>query len=98
MGAEPVVVLYASISVLNWMRAATGSQCKETKRGVTWALLGSLKTSRAAACYACYVGYCMFIKNKFCNNQLFRSGPLTLFWSGPLTLMKIQIWTLECRL
>ncbi len=49
MGAEPVVVLYASISVLNWKRAATGSQCKETKRGVTWALLGSLKTSRAAA-------------------------------------------------
>ncbi len=43
-----MVVLYASISVLNWMRAATGSQCKETKRGVTWALLGSLKTSRAA--------------------------------------------------
>ncbi len=35
MGAEPVVVLYASISVLNWMRAATGSQCKEIKRGVT---------------------------------------------------------------
>ncbi len=35
MGAELVVVLYASISVLNWMRAATGSQCKETKRGVT---------------------------------------------------------------
>ncbi len=49
MGAEPVVVLYAIISVLNWMRAATGSQCKDTKRGVTWALLGSLKTSRAAA-------------------------------------------------
>ncbi len=47
MGAEPVVVLYASISALNWMRAATGSQCKDTKRGVTWALLGSLKTSRA---------------------------------------------------
>ncbi len=45
MGADPVVVLYASISVLNWMRAATSSQCKETK---TWALLGSLKTSRAA--------------------------------------------------
>ncbi len=43
-----MVVLYASISVLNWMRAATGSQCKETKRGVTWALLGSLKTSRDA--------------------------------------------------
>ncbi len=48
MGAEPVV-LYAIISFLNWMRAATGSQCKDTKRGVTWALLGSLKTSRAAA-------------------------------------------------
>ncbi len=44
-----MVVLNASISVLNWMRAATGSQCKETKRGVTWALLGLLKTSRAAA-------------------------------------------------
>ncbi len=49
MGAEPVVVLCAIISVLNLMRAATGSQCKEIKRGVTWALLGSLKTSRAAA-------------------------------------------------
>ncbi len=49
MGADPVVVLYASISVLNWMQAASGSQCKESKRGVTCALLGSLMTSRAAA-------------------------------------------------
>ncbi len=39
-----MIVLYASISVLNWMRAALVAQCKETKRGVTWALLGSLKT------------------------------------------------------
>ncbi len=44
-----MVVLYASVSVLNLMRAATGSQCKEMKRGVTWVLFGSLKTSRAAA-------------------------------------------------
>ncbi len=44
-----MVVLYASISVLNLMRAATGSKCRETKRGMTWVLLGSLKTSRAAA-------------------------------------------------
>ncbi len=45
-----MAVLYASISVLNLKRAATGTQCRETKRGVTsWALLGSLKTSRAAA-------------------------------------------------
>ncbi len=41
MGAEPVVVLYASISVLNWMRAATGSQCKDTNgafplHGTVW--------------------------------------------------------------
>ncbi len=42
-----MVVLYASISVLNWMRAATGSQCKETKRDVTGALLALLKTSRS---------------------------------------------------
>ncbi len=49
MDAEPVVVLYSSINVLNLMRAATGCQCKATKRGVTWDLLGSLKTSRAAA-------------------------------------------------
>ncbi len=49
MGAEPVVVLYASINVLNLMRAATGNQCKEIKRGVTCALLGSLKTSCATA-------------------------------------------------
>ncbi len=44
-----MVVLYASIGVLNLIRAATGSQCKEIKRGVTWAILGSLKTSHAAA-------------------------------------------------
>ncbi len=43
-----MVVLYASISVLDLMRATTGNQCKEIKRGLTWALLGSLKTSRAA--------------------------------------------------
>ncbi len=42
-------VLDASINVLNLMRAATDSQCKEIKRGVTWALFGSLKTTRAAA-------------------------------------------------
>ncbi len=44
-----MVVLYASISVLNLMRAATGSRCKEIQRGVTQALLGSLKTSLQAA-------------------------------------------------
>ncbi len=44
-----MVVLYASISVLNSMQAATGNQFREIKRGVTWALLGSLKTSHAAA-------------------------------------------------
>ncbi len=43
-----MAILYASISVLNWMRAATGSQCREIKRG-DMALFGSLKTSRAAA-------------------------------------------------
>ncbi len=46
-GAEPVVVLYAIIGVLNLMRAATMSKCREIKISVTWALLGSLKTSRA---------------------------------------------------
>ncbi len=35
MGAEPVVFYMQASDVLNWMRAATGSQCKETKRGVT---------------------------------------------------------------
>ncbi len=44
-----MVALYANISVLNWMQAATGSQSREIKRGVTGALLGLLKTSRAAA-------------------------------------------------
>ncbi len=29
--------------------SAATSQCREIKRGVTWALLGSLKTNRAAA-------------------------------------------------
>ncbi len=44
-----MVVIYASINIFNLMQAATGSQCKEIKRGVTWALLSSLKTSRTAA-------------------------------------------------
>ncbi len=44
-----MVVLYVSINILNLMQAATGSQCKEIKRGVTWDLLCSLKTSRDAA-------------------------------------------------
>ncbi len=39
--------VYTFFSVLDLIRAATGSQCKETKRGVICALLGSLKTSRA---------------------------------------------------
>ncbi len=38
------IYIYASISVLNLMPAATGSQCKQIKRSETWALLGSLKT------------------------------------------------------
>ncbi len=42
-----MAVLYASINDLNLLRAATGSQCKEIKRCVMWALLGSLKTSHA---------------------------------------------------
>ncbi len=37
-----MVVLYASISVLNLMRAATGSQCSEMKRGVTSVVSGGL--------------------------------------------------------
>ncbi len=44
-----MAVLYASINVLNLMRSANDSQCEEMKRGVTWALLDSLKTRRAAA-------------------------------------------------
>ncbi len=44
-----MAILYASISDLNLMRAITGSQCREMKRGLTWALLGSLKTGRATA-------------------------------------------------
>ncbi len=43
-----MAVLYASINDLNLLRAATDSQCKEIKRGVTWSLLGSLKTSHVA--------------------------------------------------
>ncbi len=42
-----MVVLYASIGVLNLMRAATSSQCREI--GVKLALLGSWKSSCAAA-------------------------------------------------
>ncbi len=44
-----MAVLYAGIGVLNLMGAATGSQCREIKRSVTWAILGSLKTSHATA-------------------------------------------------
>lgn len=38
------VMQYASISILDLMLAVTGSQCKEIKRGVTWAFSGWLKT------------------------------------------------------
>ncbi len=43
------------------MRAATGSQCKEIKRGVTWDLFGSLKTSRAAAFWIIFRDLILFI-------------------------------------
>ncbi len=48
------MVLYANINALNFMRAAIGSQCKLTKRGVTFFILsyilfGSLKMNLAAA-------------------------------------------------
>ncbi len=44
--AEPVVVLYASISVLNLIRAATGSQCREIKRCDT----GPFRFARDQSC------------------------------------------------
>lgn len=34
---------------MNLLQTTTGSQCRAIKRGVTWASLGSLKTSHAAA-------------------------------------------------
>ncbi len=34
-----MAVLYASINVLNFLQAATGSQGREIKRGVMWAIL-----------------------------------------------------------
>src|SRR4029434_3560338 len=49
VGAEPVITLYASISDLNLMRAATGSQWSSVSSGVTCALFGWLNTRRAAA-------------------------------------------------
>ncbi len=42
------------------MRAATGSQCKDTKRGVTCPLLGSLKTSRSTAFWIICRGLIVF--------------------------------------
>jgi len=38
------------------MQAASGSQCKEMKRGLTWALLGLLKIKRAAEFLFIYRG------------------------------------------
>lgn len=43
-----MIVLYAIINALNFMRSL-GSQCKLKNRGVTCALFGSLKTTLAAA-------------------------------------------------
>ncbi len=45
------------------MRAATGSQCNEMKRGVTWVLLGSLKTSRATAFWIICRGLIVLMKS-----------------------------------
>src|SRR4029434_8980876 len=49
VGAEPESTLKASISDLNLMRAATGSQWSSMSGGVTCALFGWLNTRRAAA-------------------------------------------------
>ncbi len=79
MGAEPVVVLYASISVLNLMCAATWSQCREIKRGVTWAILGSLKTSRANAFWIICRGLIAQLEVQLeerCSNPVW-------IWQGP---------------
>ena len=47
------MALKASTIVLNQKRAATGSQWRSWRRGVTWENLGRLKTRRAAAFWLC---------------------------------------------
>ena len=55
-GAIPLVALYASIRVLYSVRAVTGSQWRERRRGVTCENLGWLKTRRAAAFWIIWRG------------------------------------------
>ena len=52
----PFVALNASINVLYSVRAATGSQWRERRRGVTCENLGWLKTKRAAAFWISWRG------------------------------------------
>lgn len=47
---------YSSFSACDLMWAATGSQRRQIKRGVTPALLGSLKTRRTAAFWISFRG------------------------------------------
>ncbi len=49
MGAKPVVVLYASISVLNLIRAANWKPVQGDKERCNMGSFGLVKTSRAAA-------------------------------------------------
>ncbi len=68
-----------SINVLNLMRAATSSQCKEIKRGVTWTLLSSLKTSRAAAFWIiCRV---LILHDESPGQEVVQHAPLGRAWS-----------------
>src|SRR4029434_1038082 len=57
MRADQVSALYASISDLNLIRAATGSQWSSTSSGVTCALFGWLNTRRAAAFWTICSGF-----------------------------------------
>ena len=52
----PLTALWVSTIVLNLMQAATGSQGRSRKRGVTWENFGRLNTSRAAAFWMCCKG------------------------------------------
>ena len=56
MGAVPLMALKASTIVLNWMRAATGSQWRSWRSRVTEENLGRLKTRHAAAFWICCNG------------------------------------------
>ncbi len=79
------------------MWAATGSQCKEIKRSVTWTLLGSLKTSRAAAFWIICRGFIVHDGSPARRALQWSSLEMTRAWTRSCAACSVRkAWSFLC--